>query len=344
MGELNSKNNIDSGSLLFEGNEILKTDIKLIEYNKEVTKEEKFEKCRKFKKEDTVKWIKINGFSKVEIEEIAKCFNLHPLLVEDISILQRPKIDEYKDYLFLIFNVFDNYDSKIITKQINIILGENYLISFQDEENTLFDNVEQKIKIENSIIRDNGADFLLYSLLDAIVDSYFVILENLEDNIDSLEKELIENPTKKTLNKVNKIKKDIVTIRKGIWPLIEVTSTITASNFSKIEENTNLYMKNVHDHILQISEMLDSFRDSSSGLLDTYLSSMSNNLNEVVRVLTLITVLFVPLTFLTGFFGMNFQNIIPLFSVDWFFYLFLGIMIVIPVIMLFIFKKYLTFD
>lgn len=343
MEDLNPEKDVESGSLLFDGIDVVKADINLIEYNKTTYTIKKFEKCRKFKKKDTVKWIKINGFSDVEIQEISQCFNLHPLLVEDISNHQRPKIDEYTDYLFLILNMFERFNSKIITNQINIVLGENYLISIQEKVNTLFDKLEQQIGIEESIIRTNGEAFLLYSILDVIVDSYSVILEDLEDKIDSLEKELIENPNKETLTKINKLKKDIITIRKGIWPLTEIIETLITGNFPRIDETTSLYMKNVRDNILQISEMLENFRESSSSLMDTYLSSMSNNLNEIVRVLTIITVLFVPLTFLTGFFGMNFQNFIPFFSVDWIFNIFVGVMIILPIIMILIFKKYKWF-
>lgn len=332
-----------SGSLIYDGNETIESEIKLIEYNNDIFKIEKFEECRKFTKDNTVKWIKLNGFTHIEIKEIGKCFNLHPLVLEDMDTDQRPKIDEYRDYLFIIVKVFNKLDSKIITKQVCIILGENFLISTQEKDNPIFDNIEKQISIDESIIRDFGADFLLYSLLQTVVDSYFIILEDMEDKIDSLEKELIYKASKETLNKINMFKKDVITIRKGIWPLTEVLSTLVSSKFPVITEDTSLYMRNVYADIRQVSEMLDNFRDSASSMLDTYLSSMSNNLNEIVRVLTIITVLFAPITFLSGFFGMNFQNFIPIFSVDWIFYLSISIMIILPLFMILIFKRYRWF-
>lgn len=338
--KISKKIGLDSGSLIYEGNEVIETSITLIEYNKEIYKNEKYEECREFKKEDTFKWIKINGFSQIEIQEMGKCFDLHPLVLEDVNTDQRPKIEEYKDYLYLIVKAFHKSKSKIVTKQISLILGNNFVISFQDEKSELLNSVEKQISIKDSIIRDNGADFLFYFILDTIVDSYFIILEEIEDEIDIIEKELINNSDKKTLNSINTLKRSIVTLRKSIWPLNEITSNLKTTSYHLIEDATSLYFRDLYDHSVQVSDMLDIFRETTSGMLDTYLSSMSNNLNEIVRVLTIITVLFAPITFLTGFFGMNFQNFIPIFSVDWFFNLSLVIMVTIPIIMLLIFKKY----
>ncbi|WP_414468443.1 magnesium/cobalt transporter CorA [Methanobacterium sp. ACI-7] len=330
---------IDSGSLIYEGNEIVEADITLIEYNKESRKEEKFEECRKFKNEDAVKWVKINGYSRIEIQEMGRCFNLHPLVLEDINTDQRPKIEEYKDYLFLVVKKFNKVKYGINTEQISFILGKNFVISFQEQDTGLFKIVEKQISIKESIIRDNSADFLLYSLLDTVVDSYYTILEEMEDEIDFLEKELINNASKKTLNSINALKRDIITLRKGIWPLKEVTSTLKTSNFPLITDTTDIYLRDVYDHSIQVSDMLDTFRDTVSGMLDTYLSSMSNNLNEIVRVLTIISVIFVPLTFITGFFGMNFQNMVEVISITTIFTLAVIIMITTPLVMLFYFKR-----
>jgi magnesium transporter len=340
MEGLKSKNaNINSGSLIFDGNKTVKSEITLIEYNKELLKEEKFEKCRKFANKDTVKWINLNGFSYVEIQEIGRCFKLHPLVLEDIKTDQRPKIEEYNDYIFVVLKLFNKSDNKIITKQISFILGEHFVISFQEEYSELFSSVNEHIKIKESLIRDNGADFLLYLLLDAVIDSYFVIFEEMEDKIDDIEKELVYRANNKTLNSINELKRDIITLRKSIWPLKEMVSTFKNSNFPLISDSTSLYMRDVYDHSIQVSEMLDTFRDTASGMLDTYLSSMSNNLNEIVRVLTIISVIFVPLTFLTGFFGMNFENMVSVISVSSIFALALFLMLIIPSVMIVYFKR-----
>lgn len=330
---------IESGSLIYSGNEVIEAKITLIEYNKELFKEERFEKCRKFENDDTIKWIKVNGFSHIEIQEIGKCFNLHPLVLEDINTDQRPKIEEYDKYLYLVLKTFAKLNSEIIIKQISFILGKNFVISFQEKESETFDSIKRQINIQESIIRTNKADFLLYSLVDKIVDSYFIILEEMEDEIDSLEKELINNASKKTLNSINDLKRDIITLRKSIWPLKELTITLKTSEFSLIGDTTRLYLRDIYDHIVQVSDMLDAFRDRISGMLDTYLSSMSNNLNEIVRLLTIISVIFVPLTFITGFFGMNFQNMVTEISVPTIFSEVVIAMIIIPGIMLLYFKR-----
>lgn len=330
---------IGSGSLIYNGNEVIEAKITLIEYNKELFKEERFEKCRKFKIDGTIKWIKVNKFSRIEIQEIGKCFNLHPLVLEDINTDQRPKLEEYDKYLYLVLKTFAKVDSEIIIKQISIILGKNFVISFQEEESEIFDSIKKQINIEESVIRSNKADFLLYSLVDTIVDSYFVILEEMEDEIDLIEKELINHASKKTLNSINDLKRNIITLRKAIWPLKEMAITLKTSNFTLINDTTRIYLRDVYDHSVQVSDMLDAFRDTVSGMLDTYLSSMSNNLNEIVRVLTIISVIFVPLTFITGFFGMNFQNMITEISVPTIFSEVVIAMIIIPWIMLLYFKR-----
>ena len=330
---------IESGSIIYNGNEVVEAEINLIEYNKELYKKEKFEKCREFKNNNTIKWIKVDGFSLIEIQEIGKCFNLHPLVLEDINTDQRPKIEEYKNYLFLVLKTFNKREHGIITKQISFILGKNFVISFQEVGTGLFHHIEKQINIKESMIRDNNADFLLYSLVDTIVDSYFVILEEIEDEIDLIEKELINNASRKTLNSINDLKRNIITLRKAIWPLKEMTITLKTSNFPLIGDTSRLYLRDVYDHTVQVSDMLDTFRDTISGMLDTYLSSMSNNLNEIVRVLTIISVIFVPLTFITGFFGMNFQNMVTEISVPMIFLEVLLAMIIIPGIMLFYFKR-----
>jgi magnesium transporter len=339
MDDLKSENDLESGSLVFEGDNNVKSNIKLIEYNKDVLKKEKYELCRQFEKKDTVKWIIVDGFSFIEIQEIGKCFNLHNLVLEDIKTDNRPKIEEYENYLFIILKSFKIYKNKIVTKQVSLILGEQFVISFQEEGTDLFDSVEKQIKISESEIRRNKNDFLLYALINAILNSYSALIEEMEDKIDEIETELVYNANKNTLNSINKLKKNIITLQKSIWPLQEMTRTLQTNTFHLINDTTSYYLRDLHDHSVQISAMLDFFRDTTSGMLDTYLSSMSNNLNDIVRVLTIITVIFAPLTFITGFFGMNFQNIIPIFSTAPIFDIFLLITIFIPIMMIIYFKR-----
>lgn len=268
MDDLKSKKDDESGSLVFEGDGTIKSKITLIEYNKDIFKKEKYEKCRKFEKKDTVKWIKINGFSNVEIQEMGKCFNLHHLVLEDIKTDHRPKIEEYEDYLFVILKSFKTFDSKIVNKQVSLIFGDQYLISFQEEGTKIFDSVEKQIQISESEIRANKSDFLLYALINAVLNDYSAIIEEMEDKIDDIEKELVYKANKNTLNSINNLKRDIITLQKSIWPLQEMTRTLQTNPFHLISNATSYYLRDLYDHSTQVSDMLDIFRDTTSGILE----------------------------------------------------------------------------
>jgi len=299
------------GSLVYTGKNDTPTKITLIEYNKETFSEKTIEECPKFTDEDTVKWIKINGLKEVEnLKRIGKCFNLHPLVLEDIlNTTQRPKVEDYSDYLYLVLKVFDVSDEdRVITKQISIILEKNLVISFQDDDEPLFDLIIKRMKTKESQIRNRGADYLLYSLIDTIIDSYFLDLEHVEDKIERIEDNLIENTSPDVLKKIHNIKMDIITLRKTIWPLREMLGTLESCAYLQIEESTDYYLRDVYDHSIQIFDTLEASRDRISEILDIYLSSTSNKLNEIVRVLTVISTVFIPATFIVGLYGMNFQD------------------------------------
>ena len=304
------KAGLPPGSLVYTGAEDISTKITLIEYNKDIFNQKTIKECPKFTDEDTVKWIKINGFRDVEIlKKIGKCFNLHPLVLEDIlNTHQRPKVEDYNDYLYIVLKLFDVTDDHITTKQISLILEKNLVISFQDDDDPIFDLIIKRVKMEGSHIRTRGNDYLLYSLIDTIIDSYFLDLERVEDEIEDIEENLIENTDPKFLKKIHSIKMDIIILKKVIWPLREMLSTLGSGEYSLINESTDYYLRDVYDHSIQIFDTLESLRDRISEMLDIYLSSTSNKLNEIVRVLTVISTIFVPLTFIVGLYGMNFQN------------------------------------
>ena len=258
-----------------------------------------------------MKWIKINGLKDVEsLKMIGNCFNLHPPVLEDIlNTNQRPKVEDYRDYLYIVLKLFDvNDDRRMVTKQVSLILQKKMVISFQEDDEPLFDLIIKRIKIKENQIRNKGADYLLYSIMDTIIDSYFLDLEKVEDNIERIEYNLIENTKPEVLKKIHSIKMDIITLRKTIRPLREMLSSLESSHYFQIEESTDYYFRDVHDHSIQIFEILESLRDGTSEILDIYLSSTSNKLNEIVRVLTVISTIFVPLTFIVGLYGMNFNN------------------------------------
>ena len=299
------------GSLVYTGKNDIPTKITLIEYNKETFSEKTIEKCPEFTDEDTVKWIKINGLKDVEnLKTIGKCFNLHPLVLEDIlNTTQRPKVEDYSDYLYIVLKLFDvNDEDRINTKQISLILEKNLVISFQDDDEPIFDLIIKRMKIKDSQIRNRRADYLLYSIIDTIIDSYFLDLEYVEDKIERIEDNLIENTSPNVLKKIHNIKMDIITLRKTVWPLREMLSTLESCEYFQIEESTDYYLRDVYDHSIQIFDTLEASRDRISEILDIYLSSTSNKLNEIVRVLTVISTVFIPATFIVGLYGMNFQD------------------------------------
>ena len=311
LKRMTKKAGLPPGSLVYTGKENIPTKIDLIEYNKEIFSQETIKECPEFTNKDTVKWIKINGLKDVEnLKKIGTCFNLHPLVLEDVlNTNQRPKVEDYNDYLYIVLKLFDVSDNdRIVTKQVSLILEKELVISFQDDDEPIFDLIIKRIKTGENQIRSRGADYLLYSLIDTIIDSYFWDIEKVEDNIERIENNLIENTSPEVLKRIHNIKMDIITLRKTIRPLRIVLSTLESSEYFQIDESTDYYLRDVYDHSLQIFEMLESLRDRISEILDIYLSSTSNKLNEIVRVLTVISTIFVPLTFIVGLYGMNFNN------------------------------------
>ena len=305
------KAGLPPGSLVYTGAEDIPTKITFIEYNKDTFNQKTIEKCPKFTDDDTVKWIKINGFKNVEIlKKIGKCFNLHPLVLEDIlNTNQRPKVEDYKDYLYIVLKLFDvSENDRMVTKQVSLILEKNLVISFQDDDDPIFNLIIKRAEREGSPIRNRGTDYLLYSLIDTVIDSYFLDLERVEDEIEDIEENLIENTDPEFLKKIHSIKMDIIILKKVIWPLREMLSTLGSHEYFLINKSTDYYLRDVYDHSIQIFDTLESLRDRISEMLDIYLSSTSNKLNEIVRVLTVISTIFVPLTFIVGLYGMNFQN------------------------------------
>lgn len=340
-GKLIKKQGLPPGSLVYTGEKEIKTRMTFIEYNKEIFNEEIIAKCPEFKNKDTIKWIKINGFSDIEsLKVIGQCFNLHPLALEDIlNTNQRPKIEDYKDYLYVVLKLIEeNTDKRITTKQISLILEKDVLISFQDDEDKIFDIIIKRLESSESPIRLKGTDYLLYSLIDTIIDSYYFDLERLEDRIEVIEEDLIERPEPNVLNKIHQVKLDIITLRKSIWPVREILSNFGSYNYDLINRSTDYYIRDVYDHSIQAFDMLESFRDRISDMLDIYLSTTSNRLNEIVRVLTVISTIFVPLTFIVGLYGMNFR-FMPEMEYQYSYPLILLVMLLIAVSMLIYFRR-----
>jgi len=291
-----------------------KTRITIIDYDEtqfEEKEAKRIEECFPFKDKPTVTWINIDGIHQVEIiEKLGSHFGLHPLLLEDIlNTEQRPKMEDFGDYIFVVLKMlyYGEHENEIEAEQVSLILGSNFVISLQEREGDVFDPIRERIRKGKGRIRKAGADYLAYALLDAIVDNCFLILEKGGERIEDTEQQLATNPTPETLQLIRKLKKGMIFLRKAIWPLREVVSGLERCESVLIHESTGAYLRDVYDHTIQVIDTVESFRDMVSGMLDIYLSSISNKMNEVMKVLTIFAAIFIPLTFVAGIYGMNFR-------------------------------------
>ncbi len=289
--------------------------ITLIDYNEQQFQEKQItdvEQCFKLRSEPTVTWINIDGIHDVPlIEKVGRGFGLHPLVLEDIANTgQRPKFEDYEDYVFLAFKMltYDKQLKSLQTENVSLILGKNFVISFQERVGDVFEQIRDRIRNAKGRIRKMGCDYLAYTLIDATVDSYFEVLENLGERIESLEDELIARPGQKTLREIHSLKSEMLFLRKSVWPLREVINSLQKTESDLIAEGTGIYLRDVYDHTIQIIDTIESFRDMVTGMLDIYLSSLSNRMNAVMKVLTIIATIFMPLSFFAGVYGMNFKH------------------------------------
>ncbi len=291
-----------------------KVKITIIDYDEAQFQEREaktIEECFPFRDKPTVTWINIDGMHQVDIiEKIGNHFNLHPLILEDIlNTGQRPKMEDFDDYVFVVLKMLyiDEKEGEIRAEQVSLILGTNVVISFQEREGDVFNPIRERIRNAKGRIRKMGADYLAYALLDAIVDGYFIILENFGEMIESMEEELVSKPVPRTLQIIHDLKREMIFLRKSVWPLREVVSGLERGESSLINESTKIYLRDVYDHTIQVIDSVETFRDMVSGMLDIYLSSVSNRMNEVMKVLTIFASIFIPLTFMAGIYGMNFE-------------------------------------
>jgi len=272
---------------------------------------ETIEECFPFKDTQTVTWINIEGLHQLEIiEKIGKQFNIHPLVLEDIANTeQRPKMEDFDDYIFLILKMlcFEEDKNVIKAEQVGLILGSNFVISFEEGEVEVFNPVRERIRNGKGRIRKLGPDYLAYALMDVIVDSYFLILERVGDRIEDLEEDLLDEPRPETMQAIHSLKGEMLLFRKSVWPLREVISSVERGESDLVRESTVIYLRDIYDHTIHVIDTVETFRDLLSGLLDLYISSVSNKMNEVMKVLTIIATIFIPLTFIAGVYGMNFR-------------------------------------
>jgi magnesium transporter len=288
-----------------------------------------------------VVWIDIDGLHRVDIlESVGECFGVHPLTLEDIlNTDQRPKVEEYDNYLYIAVKMLDFMpDGHIGVEQISIILMENFVLSFQENVGDIFDSIRDDLRKSRGRLRREGADFLAYTLLDSIVDKYFVLMEQLGDQVDDIESKLIDGPVSKFGHDINNLKREMLMLRRSIWPMREVMNILVRSDSRFIGRTTVVFLQDVYDHIIHVIETLEIFREMLSGTLDIYLTSMSNRMNEIMKVLTVISTIFIPLTFIVGIYGMNF-HFMPELSWRWGYPLVWVVMISVVVGMFMFFRR-----
>jgi magnesium transporter len=291
-----------------------KVNISLIDYDETQFQQKEsvtVEEAIPFKEKPTVTWLNVTGLHEVKIvEEIGKAFNIHPLLLEDIVHTgQRPKLEDLEDYLFFVLKMltYDEEKNTLVAEQVSLILGPHFVISFQETDSDVFKPVKERIKNAKGRIRKLGSDYLAYALIDAIVDNYFVILEHFGEKIEVLQEEVLSQPGPDTLQIIQATKRDMIFLRKSVWPLREAISVLYRGESPLITGSVIPYLRDVYDHTIQVIDNIETFRDMISGTLDVYLSSVSNKMNEVMKVLTIIATIFIPITFIAGVFGMNFK-------------------------------------
>jgi magnesium transporter len=298
--------------------------------------------CFPLKDKPITTWINIDGVHKLDnVEQIGKNLKIHPLVLEDIMHTgQRPKMEDFDDYLFIVIKMlqYDQKENETKTEQVSIILGTNYVISFQEDEGDVFDLIRERIRTDRGRTRKMGADYLAYTLIDAIVDNYFMVLEKIGERIEDIEDELVKNPTPEVLHTIHSLKRDLIYLRKSVWPLREVISRLERWESPLIDKSIDIYLRDVYDHTIQVIDALETFRDMLSGMLDIYLSSVSNRMNEVMKVLTIIATIFIPLTLVVGIYGMNFKYM-PELQWPWGYPMVYVVMLAISGVMLVYFRR-----
>jgi len=288
-----------------------------------------------------ITWVNVNGLRASDIVEIGNVMGFHPLIQEDIvNTLQRPKVEEYENHIFFVLKMvqYDESTENIDIEQVSFILGDRFLVSFQERHGDCFEVIRQRIRENKGIIRKMGVDYLAYSLIDMIVDGYFTVLEKVGDRIEEIEDELVVNPKLETLHDIYNMKRKMIAIRKSVWPLREVISRLDRLGSKQFKDSTSIYIRDVYDHTIQVIDAIETYRDLLSGMLDIYLSSISNKMNQIMQVLTIIGTIFIPLTFLAGIYGMNFQYMPELGWRNAYLALW-GIMIIITGIMILFFRR-----
>jgi magnesium transporter len=335
------------GSLVYVGDgKAEATRITVIEYDEDHVHERPIvtiEDCACLQARSQRTWVNVVGLGQVEVlEKLGEGFGLHPLFLEDIlNTEQRPKIEDMGDYVFVVLKSLEETgkpDGEVEVEQISLVLGPDYVLAFQEREGDLFAPVQERLRSGKGRMRKMGADYLAYALIDTIVDGYFVVLEGLGETMEFQEEEVVTAPTTQTLQVIHHMKRDLVELRRAVWPLREIIGRLERGESPLIQGTTRIYLRDVYDHTIQVIDTVETLRDICSGMLDIYLSSISNRMNEVMKVLTIIATIFIPLTFIAGVYGMNFK-FMPELSQRWGYPLVWAVMIGVATVMLVYFRR-----
>ncbi|MBN1893049.1 magnesium/cobalt transporter CorA [bacterium] len=341
------KTGLPPGTPVFVGEKKTeKVHIHYFDYNENqyVEKDaETVEECFPYRDKPSVTWINIDGLDNLEIlQKIGDHFGVHPLVREDIvNTEQRPKLEDFGDYLLIVLKMLTlpNEAREIDVEQVSLLVGKNFVISFQErDDGDVFSVIRDRIRKNQGVIRKMGPDFLAYALIDAIVDHYFIILEISGEQLEGMEDTLIQDPSPEILQKLYALKRRLLFLRKSVWPLREVLGNLSREDAQMVKKHSRVYFKDINDHTVQILDNVETLRDMTAGLIDIYLSSISAKLNEVMKVLTIISTIFIPLSFIAGIYGMNFHFMPELnwhygYAIVW------VLMILVVMAMLFFFRK-----
>lgn len=315
VDERSEKAGLPPGTLVHVG-ERRSTDVSItvIDYDEDELTErevEEVEECFEYRDKKSVTWINVEGLHDVDvIEKIGDKYGFHPLLLEDIlNTEQRPKMDDYDSHLMIAMKMisFDPQQTEVLDEHVSIILGYDFVISFQETKGDVWDPVRERIRKNRGRIRRTGADYLVYALMDAVVDNYFVVLENIGDQLEFLDETLVEDPDHEVLQEIHDLKREMIYLRRSVWPVREVVGSLERQQPELVDESTRIYLRDVYDHTIQIIDTIESYRDVLASMVDIYLSSVSNKTNEIMKVLTIMAAIFIPLTFIAGVYGMNFE-------------------------------------
>ncbi|MFP4473115.1 MAG: magnesium/cobalt transporter CorA [Candidatus Omnitrophota bacterium] len=332
------------GTIDLKGDTGVSPRITVFQYGESVCREKELhdvKECSQYRRSPGVTWINIEGISPRAVSELDDIYEIHPLVAEDIINLgQRPKAEDYEEHLFIVLRMFylGGEHNDIMDEQVSLVLGRDFVLSFQERPGDVFDPIRERIRQAKGRVRRMGADYLAYTLLDAIVDNYYTVIDQYGEDIEDLDDELLRESRPDIVHRIHHLKRNMIYLRKQIWPLREVLSGLQRGESRLIKKTTNIYLRDVYDHLVQVADTVESFRDMLSGLHDVYLSSMSNRMNEIMKVLTIFAAIFIPLTFIAGIYGMNFEYM-PELRWRWGYFMVLGFMALVGLGLIAYFRK-----